>query len=63
VSKSGRIKTGGQTTSVEVSPARRRRLAQRRRREEARWAAKAGPVTVRRIDVPAAVPGEEGRPE
>lgn len=41
---------GTATGSVEVSPERRRRHAVRRKREEARWAAKAGPVTVTRTD-------------
>jgi len=40
-------KTGTNTSSVEVSPARARRAAQRRRAQEKRWARKSGPVTVR----------------
>ena len=33
------------TSSLEISPARRRAYARRRRAEEARWAALAGPVS------------------
>lgn len=41
------MKTGTNTGSVEMSPARARRRAAARRREEKRWAKKSGPVTVR----------------
>ncbi|HWH33505.1 MAG TPA: hypothetical protein VNU01_12615 [Egibacteraceae bacterium] len=41
---------GTSTSGVEKSPARRARDAARRRRQEQSWAAKAGPVEVRRVD-------------
>ncbi len=39
----------GSMGAIEISPARRKRLAARRKKQEARWAAKSGPVTVRNI--------------
>lgn len=42
--------SGASMGGMESSPARRKRMAARRRREEARWAARSGPVTVRRVD-------------
>jgi hypothetical protein len=39
-------KQGTPTGSVEYSPRRKARRAKARRREEAQWAAKAGPVVV-----------------
>ena len=39
-------KIGGNTGSIEQSPNRRKRRAAGRRREEARWARRAGPVVV-----------------
>ena len=42
--------TGVSTGAIETSPARRRRQEKRRRREEAEWAARSGPVTVRRVE-------------
>lgn len=41
------MKTGVSTGGVEVSPARARRNAKARKRQEQRWARKCGPVTVR----------------
>lgn len=43
-------KTGSPTSSVEYSPARKKRMDAARRRQEKRWAAKAGPVIVRQKD-------------
>jgi hypothetical protein len=43
-------RTGVATSTVVTSPARARRRAQARRREEASWRARSGPVTVRRVD-------------
>lgn len=46
------MKRGHNGTSMsgrEVSPARRRRRDRARRRQEAEWRARNGPVTVRRI--------------
>lgn len=40
------MKTGTPTGTVYVSLRRKQARAKRRRREEQRWAAKAGPVTV-----------------
>ena len=42
--------TGTSLGGVEVSAARRKRQAKKRAAEEKRWAAKAGPVIVRRVD-------------
>jgi hypothetical protein len=42
---------GGATGTVWVSPARAKRMAAQRRRQERSWAAKSGPVTVRYADV------------
>lgn len=44
---SGRV---GASTTTEMAPWKRSKLAKRRRREEARWRAKCGPVTVRFVD-------------
>ena len=52
-------KKGAQTGGMEKSPQRKNREAQRRRRQEAGWAAKAGPVTVRHIGDPKPAPGED----
>jgi hypothetical protein len=41
------MKQGTSTGTVLRSPERRKREAKRRRRQEARWAAKSGPVVVR----------------
>jgi hypothetical protein len=35
---------------METSPARRRRQEKKRRQEEAQWAARSGPVIVRKLD-------------
>jgi hypothetical protein len=43
----GSKKTGGNTGSVERSPAKRAREARRRKAQDASWAARSGPVTVR----------------
>jgi hypothetical protein len=43
-------KIGQATGSVQRSPQRAARDARRRRREEAEWAARSGPVEVRRLD-------------
>jgi hypothetical protein len=43
-------KIGQATGSVQRSPQRVARDARRRRREEAQWAARSGPVEVRRLD-------------
>jgi hypothetical protein len=40
---------GGQTSSVEVSPAKAKQRRAALRRQESRWAAKAGPVEIRRV--------------
>jgi len=42
-------KQGGNTGGIERSPEKTRRRAAARRAEERRWAAKAGPVTVTRV--------------
>jgi hypothetical protein len=44
--------TGTSLGGTEQSPARRKRQAAKRRAEERRWAAKSGPVTVRKIGDP-----------
>jgi hypothetical protein len=44
-------KQGGNTGSIEQDPRRKARRAKGRRRQEAGWRAKAGPVVVRRIEV------------
>jgi hypothetical protein len=44
------MKSGTNTGSVERSPERAKREARKRRRQEAAWAARNGPVTVRRVD-------------
>jgi len=53
---------GTSTNAVEVSPRYRAKQARRRRTEEASWAAKAGPVETRQVDlsprVAAEVPAE-----
>lgn len=41
-------KFGVATSSIEVSPQRRRKVARRRAAQERRWAAKNGPVIVTR---------------
>jgi len=43
-------KTGGATSGVEYSPARGKRRATARKGQERRWAAKSGPVEVRKVD-------------
>lgn len=43
---------GTSTSAVEVSPARRKRQAAKRRAEERSWASKASAVTVRRVGDP-----------
>jgi hypothetical protein len=43
-------KTGVNTSGIEVSPERRRKVARRRAAQERRWAAKNGPVIVTRKD-------------
>lgn len=40
------------TDSMEYSPNRKRRRAKQLRAQERRWASKAGPVTVRKIETP-----------
>jgi hypothetical protein len=45
-------KKNGQSAGMEKSPERRKREAQRRRMQEKRWAARSGPVTVRRVGDP-----------
>lgn len=40
----------GSSSSIEVSPARRKRRKEARAAEERRWAARSGPVVVRRAD-------------
>lgn len=58
---------GQATGTVYTSPARAKRQAKRREAEDRRWAAKAGPVTVRKIgdppvsDTPTDVPAQ-GQP-
>jgi hypothetical protein len=42
--------TGVSTGTIQLSPARARRRAQARRREEASWARRSGPVTVRQVE-------------
>ncbi len=46
------MKTGAGTGTVYQSPARAKRQAKKRKAEESGWAAKAGPVTVRKIGDP-----------
>lgn len=41
--------TGASLGGMDSSPARRKRRAAALRREEARWAARSGPVTVRKV--------------
>jgi len=43
-------RTGRPAGGLEVSPRKKARRARARRREEADWRSKAGPVEVRRID-------------
>lgn len=43
-------KQGTPTGTVYTSPARSKRIAAARRRQEARWAARSGPVTITRVD-------------
>lgn len=45
----------------ELSPAKRKRLAEKRRREEDRWAARSGPVVVRSVGEPVAEKGPDTR--
>jgi hypothetical protein len=57
------VADGGRTGSslgggVETSPERRKRQADKRRREEKRWAKRSGPVTVRHVDPATLRPGE-----
>lgn len=60
-------KTGSSTGTVYSSPSRQKRQAKRRQAEEKRWAAKSGPVEVRRVgdppvgDTPSELP-EDVRP-
>ena len=44
------IKTGGATSGMEYSPGRAKRRAGARKAQERRWAAKSGPVEVRKAD-------------
>lgn len=53
--------SGGNTSSMTYSPSRRKRMAARRKREEARWAAKAGPVEVRNVNDSPTRAGEESQ--
>jgi hypothetical protein len=53
-------RTGTSTSTILESPAKRRRRDRARRRQEAAWAARSGPVTVRHVD-PATLRAE--RPE
>ena len=43
-------KQGGNTSSVEYSPAKIKRMRGRQKRQEDRWAARSGPVTVTKIE-------------
>ena len=43
-------KQGVSTGGIEKSPARRKREAAKRKRQEDRWAARSGPVEVRRVE-------------
>ena len=43
-------KSGGATSGMEYSPARAKRRAAARKGQERRWAAKSGPVEVRKIE-------------
>jgi hypothetical protein len=43
-------KTGVSTGTIQLSPARARRRAQARVREERAWRDRSGPVTIRRVD-------------
>jgi hypothetical protein len=43
---------GGSMNGMEVTPGRKQRQEKARRREEARWAARSGPVEVRRVGEP-----------
>lgn len=45
-----RGRQGTQTSAVEKSPARRKREAERKRRQEERWAKKSGAVVERSIE-------------
>lgn len=57
--KSG-AKQGGNTGSIEVSPARARRMQRRRRAQDRAWAARSGPVIVTKIeDTGAEIPPEQ----
>lgn len=49
------------TDSMEYSPNRKRRRAKQLRAQERRWAAKAGPITVRKIETPEELQVDEGR--
>lgn len=52
-------RTGASLGGAESSPERRKRQAAKRKREEKRWAARSGPVTVRFVD-PATLKPEAG---
>ena len=57
-------KTGGATGGMEYSPAKAKRRAAARKREELRWAGKSGPVEIRKVDPsnpPDAGEGSSGR--
>lgn len=45
-----RMKQGGNTSSVEYSPAKVKRMQGQQKRQEDRWAARSGPVTVSKIE-------------
>jgi hypothetical protein len=45
-------KVGAMSRSYEFSPEWRKRKALQRKRQEARWAARSGPVTVRKVEQP-----------
>ena len=46
------VPQGTPTGSMDYSPGRRAKEAAKRRRQDKRWAAKTGSVTVRKIDIP-----------
>ena len=43
-------KTGGATSGMEYSPAKAKRRAAVRKGQDRRWAAKSGPVEIRKIE-------------
>ena len=56
----GKGRTGSSMGGLESSPQRKKRDRKKRKREEERWAAKSGPVVVKRIEDESA-PQEGGR--